>query len=307
MTLEQLKQVVEIASTGSINQAAGNLFISQAALSMSLMNLEKELGHTIFLRNNRGVQLTGFGQDFLSYIRPICTQIEQLEKLCQGGSDSERLAFSIACNGFRFVSLLCSQLYKRYKPLGLHLYIHEGIGDETLDLVSSHQAEIGIMRVWSCYKQSYVRSFISKKLHFTPLVSVPVSISVGEGSPFFSYKNDCIAAEELKDYPMAVYPYLYAGPYADIFARLGLSQSKSCFIAGSRSILYSTLKNTDAYYVSSDLSQVYKKLGETETLRSFALKDCEITSEIGWVRRDDDVLSPIAREFLKELTLLFQG
>jgi len=307
MTLEQLKQVVEIASTGSINQAAGNLFISQAALSTSLINLEKELGHAIFLRNNRGAQLTGFGQDFLSYIRPICSQIEQLEKLCQGSLSSEHAAFSIACNGFRFVSLLCARLYQHYKALGLHLYIHDGIGDEAMDLVSTHQAEIGIMRVWSCYRHSYTRSFISKKLHFTPLINAPVSVSVGRGSPLFSRIEDSIVPETLKDYPMAVYPYLHAGPYADIFTRLGLPENSNCFIAGSRSLLYSMLENTDAYYVSSDLSSVYKKLGVSDTLKSFILEGCSITSEIGWIRREDGELSVIAREFVKELTMLFQG
>ena len=81
MTFEQFKYVIEISNTGSINQAANNLFLSQAALSTSIKNLEDELGTPIFLRNNRGAQLTSFGREFVSYIRPICSQIAQLERV----------------------------------------------------------------------------------------------------------------------------------------------------------------------------------------------------------------------------------
>ena len=44
--------------TGSMNEAAKKLFISQPSLSQALRELEKEIGIEIFLRNNRGVILT---------------------------------------------------------------------------------------------------------------------------------------------------------------------------------------------------------------------------------------------------------
>ena len=73
MTFEQFKYILEIAKTGSINQASNNLFLSQAALSTSIKNLEEELGQAIFVRNNRGIQTTPFGRDFISYHADLCT------------------------------------------------------------------------------------------------------------------------------------------------------------------------------------------------------------------------------------------
>ena len=49
MNLNQLKYIIEIAKTGSINHAAANLFISQSVLSTAVSRLEKEIGQTNFL------------------------------------------------------------------------------------------------------------------------------------------------------------------------------------------------------------------------------------------------------------------
>lgn len=54
MTLTQLRYVIAAADTGSMNEAAKKLFISQPSLSQALRELEKEIGIEIFLRNNRG-------------------------------------------------------------------------------------------------------------------------------------------------------------------------------------------------------------------------------------------------------------
>lgn len=46
MTFNQLKYVVAVAKTGSINKAAADLFISQSVVSTAIAGLEKEIGTT---------------------------------------------------------------------------------------------------------------------------------------------------------------------------------------------------------------------------------------------------------------------
>ena len=58
MTLQQLRQVITIADSGSLNEAARKLYVSQPNLSGVLKDLEKEIGITLFLRSNRGISLT---------------------------------------------------------------------------------------------------------------------------------------------------------------------------------------------------------------------------------------------------------
>lgn len=306
MTFEQFKHVLEITKTGSINQAASNLFSSQAALSLSIKNLEQELGQTIFLRNNRGIQLTSFGKEFISYIRPICSQMIQLEQMCRRQASDNHMTFSVSSNGYRFVAPVCAKLYRRYRPLGIHIYHLDGIGDETIDYVENHQAELGIVRIWDCYKSLYNRQFTTKKLQFFPLARIPLCIMVGRGSPLFHLEIESIPVDMLSDYPMVVHSYLHTGPYSDIFNRLHIPYNRNRIITGSRAVIYDTLEHTDAYYISSDSKIGYRNLETPMNIRSFSIENCEIQSEIGWIKHEDASLSPIAKEFIKEITLMFQ-
>ena len=79
MTLTQLKYVITIADTGSMNEAAKLLFISQPSLSLALKELENEIGTELFKRSNRGVVLTPEGQEFLGYARQVTEQYKLME------------------------------------------------------------------------------------------------------------------------------------------------------------------------------------------------------------------------------------
>ena len=66
MDLMDLRYFVEMASAGSLSQAAGRLSISQPTLSRCLSKLERELRSELFYRHGRGVRPTDAGQRLLS-------------------------------------------------------------------------------------------------------------------------------------------------------------------------------------------------------------------------------------------------
>ena len=53
MTILQLKYVITISETGSLNKASEILYVSQPSLTSSVRELESELGITIFNRTGR--------------------------------------------------------------------------------------------------------------------------------------------------------------------------------------------------------------------------------------------------------------
>ena len=79
MTLTQLRYIIAIADTGSMNEAAKSLFISQPSLSLAVKELEKEIGTELFKRSNRGVSVTQEGMEFLSYARQVVEQYQLME------------------------------------------------------------------------------------------------------------------------------------------------------------------------------------------------------------------------------------
>ena len=77
MTLTQLRYIIAIVDTGSMNEAAKSLFISQPSLSLAVKELEKEIGTRLFKRSNRGVSVTQEGMEFLSYARQVVEQYQE--------------------------------------------------------------------------------------------------------------------------------------------------------------------------------------------------------------------------------------
>lgn len=64
MRIQQLQYLEAIAETGSINEAAKRLFISQPSLSQAMKELEREYHLQLFYRSKAGITLTDGGVNF---------------------------------------------------------------------------------------------------------------------------------------------------------------------------------------------------------------------------------------------------
>lgn len=64
MDFKELETFIAIAKVRSFSKAAKNVFLTQPALSNHIAKLEKELGITLFERNNKRTDLTPAGQQF---------------------------------------------------------------------------------------------------------------------------------------------------------------------------------------------------------------------------------------------------
>ena len=69
MDWDRLKVFQTVADTGSINAAAKTLCRSYGKVSKDLEELERALGHRLFERSNRGLELTAVGEDILRSAR----------------------------------------------------------------------------------------------------------------------------------------------------------------------------------------------------------------------------------------------
>jgi len=65
LTIRHLKAFVCVAETGSFMEAAERLSCSQPALSVTIKNLEEDMGGRLFIRSTRSLVLTPEGQEFL--------------------------------------------------------------------------------------------------------------------------------------------------------------------------------------------------------------------------------------------------
>lgn len=69
LSSNQLDAFLQVARSGGFSQAAKALHITQSALSQRILNLEDELGTTLFVRDPKGPRLTEAGTALLRYVQ----------------------------------------------------------------------------------------------------------------------------------------------------------------------------------------------------------------------------------------------
>ena len=90
---EQLIGALTIARLGSFTRAAGELGLSQPALSRQIMNLERQLGVRIFDRVGRSVRLTAAGEELIARVGPLLEELSRVtvNLAAAGGSAAGRV------------------------------------------------------------------------------------------------------------------------------------------------------------------------------------------------------------------------
>ncbi len=96
MTLNQLRTFLAVAETGSVRAAAGQLVVTQAAVSASLAALQRSLGVPLLAPDGRGLRLTGAGQAYADYVRRILGLLDEAGRAARSAADPERGELRIA-------------------------------------------------------------------------------------------------------------------------------------------------------------------------------------------------------------------
>lgn len=80
-TLRQLEVFTSIAKARSLSEAANTLFLSKAATSLALNELEKQLGHTLFDRINNRLVLNQEGSKLLPVADEVLNRARDISSL----------------------------------------------------------------------------------------------------------------------------------------------------------------------------------------------------------------------------------
>ncbi|MFJ7142504.1 LysR family transcriptional regulator [Pseudomonas protegens] len=126
MKLHQLRALVSICESGSIQEASRLLHISQPALSKGIKELEAELGVPLLIRSNRGITATEYGERLVRRARLILEEVrraaEEIDTL-KGRMDGKlSIGVSPVTPGPQFVASL--NRYRQHYPK-VQVQIHE--------------------------------------------------------------------------------------------------------------------------------------------------------------------------------------
>lgn len=146
MNILELKYVSEIAKTGSMTQAAANLYMNQPNLSKAIIALEKELGITIFRRSSKGVSLTKEGKDFLFETKEILEKFELVESKYK--SEEMKHSFGISVPRASYISYAFAQFVGEIAGAkDLQIDFLETSSIQAIQDVASQKHNFGIIRL----------------------------------------------------------------------------------------------------------------------------------------------------------------
>ena len=198
MTFVQLKYILTIAETKSLNKAAEQLYVSQPSLTNALKELEKEVGITIFFRTGRGVTLTNDGVEFLTYAREIYREYEQLMQR-YGDSGSYKKKFAVSTQHYSFAVKAFVDVAKKLDMSKYELAIRETKTMEVIQEVSTMKSEIGVLYLSEFNRKSMEKLFKSANLEFHPLISCKAYVYLWKGHPLAD--EPFLTMEQLEKYP----------------------------------------------------------------------------------------------------------
>ena len=248
MTVQQCKYVLEIAQSGSFNEAAKRLFIAQSSLSVSVKTLEKELNIKIFQRAENGVCLTEEGAEFVRYARQMTQQHDFILQRFADNEQNQRLY--VSTQHYDFVADIFGKFMKEIKSEAFHLALREMKTYEVINETETAYCDIGILAMKN-NDVSVMRRYLAKRgLRFTAIREAKPHIYVRKGH--ILAEHAAITAEMLKNYPYVSYEQ---GKHSiSLFAEeIMHANGKKRVEISDRATLMNVLLATDSYTVGTGI------------------------------------------------------
>ena len=98
INLELYRIFYVVAKHKHMTKASEELHISQPAISQSIKKLEDQLGGTLFLRSNKGMELTEEGKMFYDYVKGALELINNAENEFTSFKDLSKGEIKIGCS-----------------------------------------------------------------------------------------------------------------------------------------------------------------------------------------------------------------
>lgn len=294
MRIQQLHYIIKIVETGSMNEAAKQLFITQPSLSNAVRDLEREMGIEIFIRNPKGITLTKDGVEFLSYARQIIEQTALLEERYKSKTTTREL-FSVSAQHYAFVVNAFVSLLKGTDMSQYELFLRETRTYEIIDDVKNFRSEIGVLFLNSYNRDVLTKLFDDSHLTYTSLFKARPHIFVSKFNPLAD--RQMVSLEDLEDFPYLSYDQGIHNSF--YFSEEIMSQipHKKSIIVSDRATLFNLLIGLDGYTTATG---ILNSNLNGDNIVSIPL-DVEDMIDIVYIRHEKANLSKMGERFIEYL------
>jgi DNA-binding transcriptional LysR family regulator len=146
LTLRQLRVFASVARHLSFARAAEELSLTSPAVSMTIKELEAEVGLPVFDRTSRRVALTTVGEYLLAHTQRVLVTMREAEDLVARfrGLQSGPLAVGLASTAEYFVPHLIARFHQEHPGVDIRLQVANN-REQLIALMQQGEIELAIM------------------------------------------------------------------------------------------------------------------------------------------------------------------
>lgn len=291
MTLQQLRYVAAVATTGSMNEAAKKLYITQPSLSNSIAELEAEMNIRIFARNTKGVILTAEGEEFLGYARQVLGQVELLEEK-YSDSKNVKKKFGVSTQHYSFVVKAFVDMVQGFDMNEYEFALRETRTADVIQDVSQGKSEIGILYVNDFNRKILNKLFRDSQLEFHELLDCKGYVYLWKEHPLA--QKEKVTMKELESYPCLSFEQGEHNSFYYAEEILSTYDYKKTIKACDRATMLNLMVGLNAYTLCSGL--ICEELNGSDYCA--VPLDYDVTMTIGYLQRKNIPLSSIGECFI---------
>ena len=294
MTLQQLRYVIEVAKTGSMNVAAKQLFVSQPSLSMAIKELENDVHISIFERTTKGVVITAEGEEFLGYARQIINQVELLEdKYIEAGQIKKK--FGVSAQHYSFAVKAFVEMVKGFDMDKYEFAIREARTYDVIHDVVTGKSEIGILYTNDFNEKVLNKIFKDNQLEFIHLFTCQGYAYLWKNHPLAGKK--VIALEELQEYPCLSFEQGDNNSFYFAEEILSTYDFKKTIKSNDRATNLNLMVGLNAFTLCSGI--ICEELNGSDYIAVKLVE--EMTMDIGYIKRAHMNISEIGELYIEEI------
>ena len=172
----------EVAKEKNITKASDNLYISQPAVSSAIKELESSLGGQLFIRKNKGVVLTGYGQEIYNLVLPCIEKLKDLDTFFEDINSLQKGILRIGSNTSNTNQIISAHLVKFasiYPEVKIQMIrdtqenLIKKLENQQIDIIYIDNEDIGEFNVIESYNINY--QLIGNKTYFEKYKNNPIS------------------------------------------------------------------------------------------------------------------------------------
>ncbi len=294
MTLQQLKYALMVAETGSMNEAAKKLFISQPSLSAAVRDLESEMQIILFSRHSKGVIITPEGIEFLSYARQIMNQVDLLEDKYYTG-ESVKKKFGVSTQHYSFAVKAFVETVKSFDMEEYEFAIRETRTYDVIQDVKSGKSELGILYLNEFNEKVIQKLLKNEQLVFHDLIQCKAYVYLYKEHPLAKLRE--IALEDLEEYPCLSFEQGEHNSFYFAEEILSTYDYKKTIKACDRATMLNLMVGLYGYTLCSGI--ICEELNGGDYM-AIPLKS-DTVMRIGYITLKNSMISQIGQRYLEEL------